>query len=246
MKSKHIFKLDDVNPSTVCEKYSIETKNKTMLKDIKIEMSTYKNISFLDESRKEHKCITSMIDFESNKNVLDLKYNCFWCRHPFDTKGIGCPIRYVSNKIQSSYKSFVSKGHVVIKEDITEKQGENILKTDKNTALVKNNYYETDGIFCSFNCCKSWIKENKNNIKYRNSMILLLKMYEDLVGEEITVLKPAPHWRMLSEYGGQIDIDDFRSDFSKIEYVYHGAVKADIIFRPIGKIYEKNIKFEYF
>ena len=47
--------------------------------------------------------------------------------------------------------------------------------------MQSGEYYETDGIFCSFNCCQSYINDNKHIRLYDNSHMLLLKMYNDLM-----------------------------------------------------------------
>ena len=45
---------------------------------------------------------------------------------------------------------------------------------------MSNNYYETDGCFCSFNCCLAFINDNVHNAMYSSSKHLLMKMYYDI------------------------------------------------------------------
>ena len=64
---------------------------------------------------------------------------------------------------------------------------------------TNNTYYETDGVFCSFNCCKAYITENKQNTMYNNSEISTIKSvyFNTIMGTKTTVINPAPHWRLL-------------------------------------------------
>jgi len=48
--------------------------------------------------------------------------------------------------------------------------------------------------------------------------MLLLKMYNDLMGTKNIVITPTPHWRTLEQYGGNLNILQFRESFNKIEY----------------------------
>ena len=73
--------------------------------------------------------------------------------------------------------------------------------------------------------------------------MLLLKMYNDLMGTKNIVITQAPHWRTLEQYGGNLNILQFRESFNKIEYDYHGNTKNVPNFLPIGMLYEGKIKF---
>ena len=115
---------------------------------------------------------------------------------------------------------------------------------DDNIVLEAKTYYETDGIFCSFNCCYSWIQENKHNSLYNLSETLLLKMYNDFTGTIDLVPVKAPHWRNLKEYGGTLSIDEFRRGFNKMEIQNHGIMKNIFpVYKTISHLYEKKIRF---
>ena len=64
----------------------------------------------------------------------------------------------------------------------------------------------------------AYITENKYNSLYNMSEMLLLKMYNDINPSTIPYIEDAPHWRKLQHYGGDLNIDQFRSSFNKIEY----------------------------
>ena len=199
------------------------------------------NISFLDEAKRSHTCQVSMIDFQSNKSVNLLRYHCFWCRNPFECQPIGCPIKYISPQVIKKYYSYISKDTYTIKENITKDNKSKL--TSSQFTVNDNTYYQTDGVFCSFNCCQSYINDNKHNILYNHSNMLLLKLYNDLLDQKMTIIPPAPDWRLLEHYGGILNIIQFRENFNKISYENHGYTKPLPLFLPIGRLFEEKIKF---
>jgi len=228
-------------------------------------------ISFLDETKRLYQCHISMIDFKSGEDIKNLKYCCYWCRHKFDSASIGCPIKYISKKAVKNYYSEVSKDFYTIKENITRNRSQMlhtskskfvfsphlaVEKTDETATAIappppttcsininNKDYYSTDGIFCSFNCCKAFIKENKHNKLYENSDILLTKLYEDMYNVKNIVINPSPHWRLLIEYGGYLTIQQFRDNFNKTTYESHGVIRNTDIFKPIATLYEEKLNF---
>ena len=261
-KSNYLFTLENINISKINEKYFLntleETKDKnildhqtTKLTELNILQGGITNpVSFLDESKRTVVASVSMIDFNTKQCVSLLRYHCFWCRHPFDTIPIGCPIRYVPSQVTKRYFSHISKDTYTIRENITSKTEERILngKIDNNKELecydlTTRAYYETDGVFCSFNCCQAYIHEVKYNKLYDKSETLLLKMYNNMIGTKYNELSPAPHWRTLKHYGGHLNILEFRDSFEKIDYEYHGTTCKKIPMASIGHMYEEKIKF---
>ena len=199
---------------------------------------TPKIVSFLDESKRSHTCKLSMIDFNSKLDINLTTYSCYWCRHSFDFKPIGCPLKFVPSQAIKTYYSHISKTEYTIKEPTS------CTEPNKNVSMNKANYYETDGVFCSFNCCKAYINDNKHKRMYDQSTMLLLKIYNEIIGSKCSIISPAPHWRVLEEYGGSLSIDKFRHGFNKMEYTYHGIVKPqNVTFMPIGHIFEEIIQF---
>ena len=222
--------------------------------------SSLEIVSFLDETKRLYRCNVSMIDFKTGLETNELKYNCFWCRHAFTTNPIGCPIKYVSNKANKQYFSEVTKDNYVIKENITknkrlflEKNSGFIFLPNKlekknyqntNISVNRNEFFTTDGIFCSFNCCKAFIKDNKHNVLYDHSNFLLSKLYNDMIHNGTgdisnVIINSAPHWRLLKEYGGDLTIQEFREKFNKTKYEYQG----NILFKPLGYLFEEKINF---
>lgn len=85
-------------------------------------------------------------------------------------------------------------------------------------------YYDekflTNGIFCSYNCAKSYnLSLNDFNVQKRNNLLNLF--FYKTYGEFKEIL-PAPSWKVLKEYGGYLDIEKFRDNFilNTTEYVY--------------------------
>ena len=106
----------------------------------------------------------------------------------------------------------------------------------------KNNTYITDGIFCSFNCCLSFINDHQTLNIYEKSHKLLLNMFKTCF--DSTKVEPAPSWRILKSFGGHLTIDEFRDKFYKTEYIsnenYINNLPKTL---PIGWLFEERIKF---
>ena len=180
--------------------------------------------SYTDESRKFHKCIVSKIgDFNSQT------YHCYWDRHPFKTQALGCPIKYIPKSSVRTYYSEMTKSNFSVKESACKNQS---ISSNGDIVSTENDYYETDGIFCSPNCLFSYIKDNKKNPLYIDSETLFYR----LCSEKIL---PAPHWRMLSVYGGTLTIDKFRDGFSKMQYEDRGYCNP---YKSLGVAFEEFIK----
>jgi len=245
-----IFTLNGVNTDEIDLKYGLsntsdkqeqnERSNITKISDLNSESHILNTLTFLGNAKETHKCQISLIDFKTKTPLEPNKYNCFWCRHPFSTIPIGCPISYIPNKIQKTYMSASKQTTYVIDEETTlTKVPENI-----DAELINNSCYYTDGAFCSFNCCGSYIKDNRHNPFYNNSYTLLVYMYNEMFTCNISSVPNAPNWRTLIPYGGNMNIKEFRESFDNAEYVDHGNVR-DIVdtFVPIGTLFEKKLKF---
>ena len=72
--------------------------------------------------------------------------------------------------------------------------------------------------------------------------MLLTKMYNEITDTKNTILSSAPHWRNLEQYGGNLNIIQFRDSFNNIDYEYQGISK-NIVFKPIATLFEEKIKF---
>lgn len=221
------------------EEFVEENKNTTSIHKL---TGVDNSISFLDETRQVKKCNLTMVDFKSGQNILRLKYKCFWCKHFFNSQPIGCPIKYNSKKAVKKYFSKITKEIYTIKESISINKGEQNINDD-SIEINPTFYYDSDGIFCSFNCCKSWILDNKHVRLYDHSLMLINKIYNEITENKNEIIIAAPHWRLLTDFGGHLNINDFRKNFNKIEYKLHGISRKNYNFVSVSQVYEENIKF---
>ena len=104
-------------------------------------------------------------------------------------------------------------------------------------------HFIVDGIFCSFNCCLAFINENKHNSLYDDSINLLYNMY-NTYNNKSHFINPAPHWKLLSCFGGNKSIEEFRNNFNSHSYTnidnYITSLPEQL---PIAWLYEEKIKF---
>lgn len=251
--SKYLFTLKNIDVDEIDARYGIVSLsslvdqkppvNTTKIVDL-VGDSNNKTISFLDNTKKARKCKVSIIDFASRLETSSLNYNCYWDRHPLpkDTVPLGCPIRYVSRKVTKTYKSAISKDMYTINEDISKKKAEK-LENVEGFKVEKYPYYETDGVFCSFDCMCAFLNDNKHNPLYQDSCMLMSKMYNELFDAKPEKINSAGHWRTLVVYGGWLSIEKFRESFGKVDYKSHGYITNLPLYKPMGAVYEKMLKF---
>ena len=236
---KYKFNTNGNTSDKLANIYSVHTKTK--ISNISKEVKN--NFSFIDEAKNERYCLMTM------KNINNINKNpscsCFWCRHPFEYKPLGCPIDYINDKVYKEYYSEITKNNYCLQETITKNQLENVKDIKNDDFTLKHspqNFYLVDGIFCSFNCCYAFILEQKNNPLYNKSAMYLKKMYYDLFQYD-NDLEPAPSWRLLQSYGGDLSIADFRKNFYKIDYnEFNEHIRPNINWKNIGMLFEKTVK----
>jgi hypothetical protein len=230
MSKKRCFFLKGFSHEEIDKKYGLSiisniekeanvNENKTDITDI-LDKSEEVCVSFVDE--KNDKCLITMLDW-INKDKFPLKTDklCFWCKHSFQTKPIGCPIKFINNRIEKSYISHITKDKYFMKENLTKNKLLHVLGIKQEYIEIKpieTEYYLTDGIFCSFNCIIAFIDENSHDFLYNESKMLTFNMYKDTLNKETKKIKPAPHWRLLKSFGGSLSIEEFRNCFNLYEY----------------------------
>jgi hypothetical protein len=256
---KNSFSIKPINIDKIEQKYNLSIqsniqhhppveplKNATKISELSVSLDP-EVVNYLDEAKKQRKCIPTMF-CHFNNEVLGESTNvsCFWCRHTFDTIPIGCPLRYVSSQIEKKYTSEITRDKYRIKENIDadSMDPENYKNSDKIQYLLhQKGYYESDGVFCSFNCCLAFIQDNKSDPVYRNSKNLLFKIYHDIFDLSPTNLTKAPSWRLLAAYGGHLTLADYRKSFNKVQYIEHGRMVSTPKFAPVGFLYEEKNRF---
>ncbi len=104
-----------------------------------------------------------------------------------------------------------------------------------------DNSYTTDGIFCSFNCCLSYINDNKHKSLYNMSLTYLINMHNKIFNVD-SFVKPAPDWRLLNMFGGTKNIEEYRKTFDSVVYKpNNNYIKSFPEQLPIGWIFEENL-----
>ena len=254
-ETKYTFILKNIDTQQVDKKYGIslvsnidttdinELSNITQLSDL---VTENKFFSYLDEAKKEHRCMVVLTN--NGKNLpTRTSVNCFWCRYPFDTLPLGCPIKFCPTQLTKKYYSEITKDIYSIRENVSAKKSKHVeanFVENEEISINKKEHYETDGIFCSFNCCLAFIEAHYFNPLYTNSKTLLYRIFNKLFHTTNNIV-PAPSWKLLKNRGSEdgIDIKDFRDNFYKINYDDAGIVKNFPCCKEIGYVFEKKTKF---
>ena len=238
--TKFSFTLKDINIYQIEQKYSLSTLTCTTTKISELASTPItQNYTFLDETMHSHSCIISMSKLLNKELPKKTNIHCFWCKHTFKNPPIGCPIDYISSILFKKYYSELSKDTYSIKGTITP----NIKKLLKSCNQIDDNdYYITDGIFCSFNCCLAYILDT-NNPLYIDSENLLRQFFYTFFSKTINIT-PAASWRLLDIFGGHLSINKFRKNFNTITFNnLNEPMKSIPGSRSIGFLFEKKIKF---
>jgi hypothetical protein len=253
--TSNVLTLRNIKPVDIEKKYQLYnhignglTHNQpTNTTNITTIVSEAQIVSFIDESKRPRDGIVSMIDMNTHQNISKTMgtYHCYWDRNSFSNQPIGCPVRYIPNKASLLYKSHINTESHVIRSDINTNRLSELDKTD--IVIDKNDYYETDGIFCSFNCCQAFIEDNYHNPIYKYSKALLLDIYNTIFSDNnIRIISSAPHWRLLQEYGGHFSILKYRDSFNAKSYTNHGIIKLghSINVLSLGMMFEESINIQ--
>lgn len=255
MTKKTLFLLKGVFHEVVDQKYKftsqIETTNTDVTRTNITELSSIKNdsqnmsFSFLDEAKKDHLYIVTMFNEIGKQLSEKTDLCCFWCRHTFQTRPIGCPLYYLPHRIIKKINSETSKDVCILRENISLATFEKIKTSLIHIPVLEQDIFIVDGVFCSFPCCMAFIQDNKNkNPLYRESECLLRQMYQKIfeTADRTNPIISAPSWRLLQDYGGHLSITDFRRCFENTHYIETNQIVHEIPSqKQIGFIYEKQI-----
>lgn len=222
-KKQHLLKLPNIKPEEIDKQYGFKvTTNSAPLGEKIIPTQTTRiselgnnfnhNITFVDELKNTHHAKISTVTESIHGNK---KFNCFWDRHPFHSdKIISCPIEKIHKPLIKNYISHINNKPYKI-QDFTQE--------------TKFQEYHCDGVFCSVECCLAFIDENKHDPLYQNSEFYLSEIFS------FTEHKRAPHWRLLTSYGGNMSIEEFRKSFMNTIYTFDG-----IVYNTISFIFREN------
>lgn len=249
-KSPAFFTLSGINVVKIISQYGIGTLDEIPSipaqphhpNTTQIDTLIPTSIIFTDESKRQHTCDISMIDYISQRKIKKENFNgyhCYWCRHSFESEPIGIPVNYIPKQVTKTYTSEISKDTYNIKGYVTDKQ-----QMAEELHTISEEQYETNGVVCSWNCMMAFIAAHKNDPTYTRSKQLMYKMYKDCTGKELN-LKPAADWRQLTVYGGRLGIIEYRNNFDKIHYDYHGEIRYPLNIRSTGHLWEEKFTLKF-
>lgn len=238
----------DIDHKKIIETYSLYISKEKLpecseISDKKVtkitELKEEDSLIFMDDSKNIKNCNITMLDYLRKEKLPEkTDLNCFWCRNSFESFPIGCPIKYFPSQYEKRYYSEITKDRYIIRNNITKEKREELEEKNQKNINYKE-YYETDGIFCSFNCCISFIDENKRESHYQTSESLLIKIYQEIFEKIPDFIQRAPHWRLLKEYGGTMSISEFRNQAVNISHENIAKIREIPKFKPIGWVFEK-------
>ena len=178
---------------------------------------------WLDPGRSEIKMWVTMIDLIFDGPLpLTIGKPCWHCREIFKTSPIGAPLKYYKHTTDLKKIEIVNT---------------HLLRA--KMPLDQNDFFETEGIFCSFSCCKTWCTEKAYiDIRYKDSGLLLELLYYKLFGK-IGDIEPAGSWKLINKWGGHLTIDEFRSSFCKLAYTVTVNTKKPYMY-SVGAFIEES------
>jgi len=187
---------------------------------------------FFDSKKIKIKLWPIMMDHTTD-NVLSLFTNkpCRNCHHQYETHPIGCPVSYFP--------------HDPSPENPKRIKIESFLK-ENNFPMDKTDFFETEFMFCSFPCIKSYImsflSKNPQSYKYTNSlsyMYLLYKKIFNVTGNEILIPSANPI-EALACYGGHLKIDEYRDCIGVLKFDHTIATKRPFMFTTSSYLEESD------
>ncbi len=134
---------------------------------------------------------------------------CRSCHHSYTNHPIGCPLVYHPNIIDKNCEKY--------------KQITSFL-TKNNFPITTTDYFETEAMFCSWPCLKSYIftclSINPHSRKYKNSLSYMGLMYKKIHNVKIKLndIPLAPPIDMLQAYLGHQTIEEYRASFGVLKF----------------------------
>lgn len=191
--------------------------------DVEYEQSTA--ISDIPRSIQEkRKMIATMYDVQRGVIMpLATDLPCWWCRYEFSNPPLGGPTVYHPNS----------------SDDPKRKREIDRYFRDLNINSDTNDYFESEGIFCSFPCMKAYFINEAINGRLKNSLTLITLLHSKLCGSRVCPQIPrAPDWRLLERHGGPLTIEEFRNAHPRFTYRPSVNVKRPFSF-PSALLFEQ-------
>lgn len=190
---------------------------------------------FLDSKKNRIKLWSTMVDRTSN-DILPLYTDkpCRNCHHSYETHPLGCPIKYIQ--------------HCSDPNDPKRKKIEKFLK-DNNFVFDSTDYFETECMFCSFPCIKSFIMYKlsitPSSYKYTNALTYLSLLYKKLFSVKISPMIPSAHdIDALLCYNGHLSISEYRNTMGLLQFDKSVNYRRPIMFTSFSYIEETAARTE--
>lgn len=191
---------------------------------------------FFDSKKNKIKFWPIMID-HSKDNILSLFTNkpCRNCHHPYETHPIGCPIAYFPHDPAPN-----NPKRIIM---------ESFLK-ENNFPTDRTDFFETEHMFCSFPCVKSYIlsflSKSPQSYKYTNALSYTYLLYKKIFGIKGNEnLIPCAHpIEVLLSYGGHLKIEEYRECMGILSFDHTITTKRPFMFTNTSYLEERNIQNE--
>lgn len=189
-----------------------------------------RSMIFMNQYKNQSRMYAIMIDITQNGALPRMTNKpCWWCRSSFTSIPVGCPIRYNKNTPGSEEA----------------KNFEAYLKSLNIAYDGSNDFFETEGIFCTLSCTKAYILDQMQRTsgpKYRDSLLLLnlIKFKTDPQNKDEIVT--APSWKLIDEWGGHLTPKQYRDSFGLIEYKETINMRRPLLYSTSQYFQEKRIK----
>ena len=197
-----------------------------------------KILYFFDSKKTKIKAWPVMVDV-TNCGPLPLytRKPCRNCHKQYDTHPIGCPLKYIP--------------HINIDKDFDiesldpKKKAVLLFLKKNNFSTERNDYFETENLFCRYTCVKSYILEclsiTRGAQKYKNALSNLTIMYRKLHGittNILTAIPAAQDIELMEDYGGHLTIDELREADGILIYNETINIKRPLMY-SISTYYEE-------
>lgn len=254
---KTTFLLKDIDIDDISERYGFtsETAVNVEIPENVTEISLDPVLDYQDPSRREKTAVVTFVDYVGKILPERTNIHCEWCRHPFDSVPLGVPVKYVPSEAIKRYKADTITRLTV--ETITESRQKelrdeygvvSIFTQDPDefsysTLLLKNGYYLSDSIVCSYDCMLAFIQVNSHDSLYTHSRMLANRIIRDTHGPDVTI-HPAGSYRLLEAYGGPLSIEKFREEFSTVNYTdLRNPIFEHPTQKALGWLHRREIQF---
>jgi hypothetical protein len=200
----------------------------------KLGISSLKNepiITYFPNDKTKLQMYITMKDITSKQSLpRQTDIPCFGCHRVFSHVPLGVPIEY--------YPSiYTSKNNITKIKKITTNEREKLEKDESNDITLLE-YFDTDGVVCSFNCIVRLIEDYPSPL-YKKSASLIPKMYKKILGNypKEKIMK-SPSWRLLERYGGCISDEEFETNLQTIKFTDTNQISRALkIMNPVGRIF---------